>query len=65
MKINPKEPYTLTQLNIWFMEAIQKGETLEIFPVNPTEVPFLQCGMELKERDDVACLTQWLGGLPL
>ena len=67
MNINPKSgsQYTLSDLEIWFSEAQQKGEVLEIFPCNPEDVPFLWSKATIKTRDDIATLTQWLGGIPL
>lgn len=66
MYVQPKvgKKITLSQLNAWYMESLQKGESLEIFPCNPTEVPFLWCKAVINDRDDIATLTQWLGGVP-
>lgn len=67
MNISPEigKPISLIQLNLWYMESLQKNETLEIFPCNPTDVPFLWCKATISNRDDIATLTQWLGGIPL
>jgi len=67
MNISPElgRPITLTELNTWFMESLQKNELLEIYPCNPTDVPFLWCKAVIVNRDDIATLTQWLGGIPL
>lgn len=63
MIVNPDKEYTLTELFTWFQEAQQKQETLFVNPCNPSDVPFLQTSATINCRDDIACLTQWLGGL--
>ena len=47
-----------------FSQAQEDGEVLEIFPCNPKDVRMLWTKMVIKERDDIAVLTQWLGGIP-
>lgn len=64
MIINPVGQYSLRQLKEWFKEAQQKDEELIINPCNPKDVPFLHCSMTIRCRDDIAILTQWLGGIP-
>ena len=63
MIVNPYKEYTLTDLLAWFQESQQKQETLFINPCNPKDVPFLQTSATINCRDDIATLTQWLGGL--
>lgn len=66
MIVNPKSgtQYTLTQLVKWFFEAREKGETLEIYPCNPMDVPLLWTRATVNSTDDITCLTQWLNGVP-
>lgn len=63
MIVNPDKEYALTELFCWFQEVQQKNEPLFINPCNPKDVPFLQTSATINCRDDIAILTQWLGGL--
>jgi hypothetical protein len=64
MIVNPTEKYTLTQLEKWFETAQELKETLYIDPCNPTDPPVLRTWCVINTHDDLAVLTQWLGGLP-
>jgi len=61
---NPGEQYTMKDLDAWFSQAQEDGEDLEIFPCNPKDAKMLWTKMVIKEKDDIAVLTQWLGGIP-
>ena len=61
--INPTQEYTLTELQGWFDDAQKEGEVLFLDPCNPGDVPFLRTTATIATRDDMAVLTQWLGGL--
>ncbi len=63
MVVNPTQEYTLTELQAWFEQAQGEGKTLVIDPCNPGDVPYLQTWASVDTRDDMAVLTQWLGGL--
>jgi len=63
MIVTPGEEYTLTQLNAWFEQAQAEGQILVLDPCNPADVPFLRTKATIATRDDIAVLTQWLGGL--
>ena len=65
MLITPKKGkmYRLTDLHKWFAQALAKGEVLEIFPANPTDSEMLWTKAVISSQDDIAALTQWLGGI--
>jgi hypothetical protein len=66
MIIHPEvgKQYGLAQLYKWYAESKNKGEVLEIDPCNPKDVPYLWTKAIINSTDDVATLTQWLGGIP-
>jgi hypothetical protein len=66
MIINPEQgkEYTLSQLETWWMIAQQTPEQeLIIDPCNPGMPKILQTKATIRKMDDLAVLTQWLGGL--
>lgn len=63
MIINPVKEYTLTDLMNWFKESQEKKEELIIDPCNPIAPKFLHAKIIIRCYDDIAVLTQWLGGL--
>lgn len=60
----PGKKYTIEQLHRWFDEARSKGEELVLSPCNPWEPLLLQSKATANTMDDVAVITQWVGGLP-
>lgn len=66
MIINPEQgkEYTLKQLKTWWFFAQQTEEKeLIIDPCNPAMPKILQTKATILKDDDLAVLTQWLGGL--
>jgi hypothetical protein len=63
MIVDPTKEYTLTELRSWFSKAINNKEELTIDPCNPQDAPVLQTKAIIRTMDDLAILTQWLGGI--
>ena len=61
MVVSPKTEYTMRDLMQWFHEAQGLGEPLIVDPCNPKDAPILQTRCVIREWDDLAALTQWLG----
>jgi hypothetical protein len=47
----------------WYKEAQLQGEELIIDPCNPRDPKILHTWTVIRNRDDIAVLTQWLGGM--
>lgn len=63
MLITPTCEYTWAELDEWFAKAQEQRKVLVLDPCNPRDVPFFHTRAYLRTRDDVAVLSQWLGGL--
>lgn len=63
MLIHPNSEYTIEDLLFWFKQAREKNEVLVIDPCNPNDPKLLQTIATIRTPDDIAVLTQWLGGL--
>ena len=65
MLVKPKAGtiYGMKQLEEWFAESQKRGEKLVISPCNPKDTLMIQTKATIRCWDDMAILTQWLGGL--
>jgi hypothetical protein len=63
MIVRPDKEYTLTDVMKWFEESKANQEVLIIDPCNPLDAKSLQARITIKSIDDIAVLTQWLGGM--
>lgn len=62
--IYPSKQYRMSELLAWWNFSKSFGQELTINPINPEAPKLLQCSMTITCDDDIASLTQWLGGLP-